>query len=184
MNLLRGKQVADYVNTGEWSKKAIGEAKRYCKRQRRRELARTRNFTYVPQAGRVEARPGRRLRAHTAPTKRSAASSSTGCPTTGDVPLVADMSSHILSRPIDVAQFGADLRRRAEEHRPRGPHDRDRARRPDRPSAAGHADGVRLQAAGGERLDAQHAADVCDLHRRARVRVAERTGRARGDGRA
>src|SRR5512134_4027398 len=31
MNLLRGKVRADYVNTGQWSKKAIGEAKKYCK---------------------------------------------------------------------------------------------------------------------------------------------------------
>ena len=40
-------------------------------------------------------------------------------PETGGVPLVADMSSNILSRPIDVSRFGADLCRRAEEHRAR-----------------------------------------------------------------
>ncbi len=39
-------------------------------------------------------------------------------PDTGDVPLVADASSHILSRPLDVSPLRADLRRRAEEHRP------------------------------------------------------------------
>ena len=42
-------------------------------------------------------------------------------PRVGDVPLVADMSSTILSRPIDVVEVRPDLRRRAEEHRPGGP---------------------------------------------------------------
>ena len=56
-------------------------------------------------------------------------------PDTGDVPLVADMSRNILSRPVDVAQLRPDLRRRAEEHRPGGPDDRHRPRRPDRPGA-------------------------------------------------
>ncbi|MCK7583417.1 MAG: aminotransferase class V-fold PLP-dependent enzyme [Chromatiales bacterium] len=48
MNLLRGKTGADYVNTGEWSKKAIKEAKQLLHGQRRRHAPRTSNFTYVP----------------------------------------------------------------------------------------------------------------------------------------
>ena len=53
-----------------------------------------------------------------APTRRSAASNTTGRPTLDGVPLVADMSSHILSRPVDVSQVRRHLRRRAEKHRP------------------------------------------------------------------
>ena len=105
-------------------------------------------------------------------------------PDTGDVPLVADMSSNILSRPVDVSQVRPDLRRRAEEHRPGRADHRHRARRPDRPGAADHAVGLRLQAAGRQRLDAQHAADLRDLHRRAGVQVDQGAGRPGGDGRA
>ncbi len=56
-------------------------------------------------------------------------------PDAGTVPLVADMSSTILSRPIDVVEVRRDLRRRAEEHRSGRPHARDRARRPARSRA-------------------------------------------------
>ena len=56
-------------------------------------------------------------------------------PDTGDVPLVADASSHILSRPMDVSRYGLIYAGRAEEHRAGRPDDRDRARRSDRPGA-------------------------------------------------
>ena len=101
-------------------------------------------------------------------------------PDTGEVPLVADMSSNILSRPVDVSPLRPDLRRRAEEHRSGRADDRDRARGPDRPGAAVHAVGLRLQAAGRQRFDAEYAADLRDLHRRAGVQldqVARRPGR-------
>ena len=62
---------------------------------------------------------------------------------------------------MDVAPLRADLRRRAEEHRPGGPHDRHRARRPDRASALPITPTrVRLQGPGRQRLDVQHAADL------------------------
>ena len=47
MNLLRGKNVADYINTGEWSKKSIKEAKKYCT-VNVAASAENENFTYVP----------------------------------------------------------------------------------------------------------------------------------------
>ncbi len=177
MNLLRGRtKSTDYVNTGEWSKKSIKEAKKYAHGEHR-------CVERGPQLHlRAEApRPGScRRTPHTctcARTRRSAASNTTGRPTPATVPLVADASSHILSRPIDVARYGVDLRRRTEERRTGRPDDRDRAARPDRPGAADHAVGVPLQAAGRERVDAQHAADLFDLCRRARVRLADRAGR-------
>ena len=52
MNLLRGKKSADYVNTGEWSKKAIKEAKRYGA-VNVAASAEDRNFTYAPNTNSV-----------------------------------------------------------------------------------------------------------------------------------
>ncbi len=101
-------------------------------------------------------------------------------PDIGDVPLVADMSSHILSRPDRRVEVRRDLRRSAEEHRSRRPHDRHRAQRAARSRASDHAVGVPLEGAGGRRLDAEHAADLRDLHRGPRVRVAARAGRRAG----
>src|SRR5450755_3719195 len=48
MNMLRGKTVADYVNTGEWSKKSIKEAKKYCS-VNIAASGEDRNFTYIPR---------------------------------------------------------------------------------------------------------------------------------------
>ena len=80
MNLLRGKKSADYVETGQWSKKAIKEGEEilrgeYCGKCRRRELH------LRPRAREVEARSAGGLRAHTPRTKPSAASNITGCRT-------------------------------------------------------------------------------------------------------
>ena len=63
MNLLGGRTVADYVNTGEWSKKSIKEAKKYCTVNIAASSEDT-DFTYVPAHGDLAARPRRRLRAH------------------------------------------------------------------------------------------------------------------------
>ena len=101
---------------------------------------------------------------------------------------------HVVAHPVAPArrvEVRRDLRRRAEEHRPRGSHHRHRAQGPTRPRAADHADGVSLEGAGGGRLDGEHAAHLRDLHRGPRVRVAARAGRAgrrraeeHGEGRA
>ena len=116
MNLLPAGGSADYVVTGAWSQKAVKEAKRVggvkiAGDHRGRELhARA-------EAGRADARSGRRLRAHTRPTTRSSAPSSATLPDTGSVPLVADTSSDIFSAPDRRREVRADLRRRAEEPR-------------------------------------------------------------------
>ena len=92
-------------------------------------------FTSAPQQREWKSRSAARPTCTTAPTRPSAASSSTTFPIPGNVPLVADASSHFLSRPLDVAPLRPDLRRRAEEHRPGRPDHRHRARRSDRPCA-------------------------------------------------
>ena len=104
MNLLGRKTTADYVNTGEWSKKSIKEAKKYCTVNIAASSEDT-DFTYVP------ARESWRLDrnaayVHVCTNETIGGVEYQWTPETGDVPLVADMSSHILSRVIDVTRYG------------------------------------------------------------------------------
>ncbi len=104
MNLLRGKKGADYVNTGSWSKKAIAEAKRYCEVN----VAGTtedNKFTSVPRQDELKL-DANAAYVHYTPNETIGGVEFPYVPETGDVPLVADMSSTILSRPVDVNRFG------------------------------------------------------------------------------
>lgn len=104
MNLLRGKTTADYINTGDWSKKAIKEASRYCEVN----IAATTeadNFTSVPTQAELKLNPDAAY-VHYTPNETIRGLEFDYIPETGDVPLVADMSSTILSRPVDVSRFG------------------------------------------------------------------------------
>ncbi len=104
MNLLRGAKQADYVNTGEWSKKAIAEARKFCE-VRVAASSEDRKFTYVPKqsAWRCSADSAY---VHICSNETIGGVEFHWTPDTGAVPLVADMSSHILSRPLDVARYG------------------------------------------------------------------------------
>lgn len=104
LNLLRGKAEADYVNTGHWSTGAIKEAGKYCK-VNVAASSEDRRFTCVP------AQSEWRLSADAAYVHVCTNETIQGVeyfwtPETGNVPLVADMSSHILSRPMDVTRYG------------------------------------------------------------------------------
>ena len=104
MNLLRGKSAADYVDTGEWSKKSIKEAKKYCTVNVAASAADT-GYTRVPP------RETWKLDRNAAYVHICANETIGGVeyhwtPEVGDVPLVADMSSNIMSRPVDVARYG------------------------------------------------------------------------------
>ena len=104
MNLLAGRTAADYVNTGEWSKKSIKEAKKYCT-VNVAASAEDRNFTYVPgrESWKLDAAAAY---VHVCTNETIGGVEYQWIPDTGAVPLVADMSSHILSRAIDVAKYG------------------------------------------------------------------------------
>jgi phosphoserine aminotransferase len=104
MNLLRGKKSADYVNTGEWSKKAIKEAQAFC-RVNVAASSEDERFTYVPEGARWKLDPGAAY-VHVCTNETIGGVEFHWIPDTGDVPLVADMSSHILSRPVDVSKYG------------------------------------------------------------------------------
>ena len=104
MNLLGGKSSADYVNTGEWSKKAIKEARRFCE-VNVAASAEDANFTYVPERSKWNLNPDAAY-VHLCTNETIGGVEFHWMPDTGNVPLVADMSSHILSRPIDVSKYG------------------------------------------------------------------------------
>jgi phosphoserine aminotransferase len=101
MNLLRGKGKADYVVTGEWSKKAVKEAKNYCDVA----IAATsedRNFTYAPKKWTVRKDAAY---VHYCSNETIGGVEYHETPE-AELPLVADASSHFLSRPIEVSKFG------------------------------------------------------------------------------
>ncbi len=104
MNLLRGKAGADYINTGTWSKKAISEAKRYCEVNIAASTEDS-NFTTTPAQTDLNLDPDAAY-VHYTPNETIQGVEFPYIPETGDVPLIADMSSTILSRPIDVSKFG------------------------------------------------------------------------------
>jgi phosphoserine aminotransferase len=104
MNLLRGKTRADYVNTGDWSKRSIAEAERFCT-VNVAASAEGNGFTAIPPQSEWRLDPGAAY-VHICANETIIGVEYHWTPDTGAVPLVADMSSNILSRPIDVARYG------------------------------------------------------------------------------
>ncbi|MEZ5567464.1 MAG: 3-phosphoserine/phosphohydroxythreonine transaminase [Halioglobus sp.] len=103
LNLLGAHKVADYVNTGQWSKKAIAEGKRYCD-VNVAASSEDSNFTRIPPESSWR-RNADAAYLHYTPNETIGGVEYFFTPQSG-VPLVADMSSTILSRPVDVTQFG------------------------------------------------------------------------------
>ncbi|MFS0756441.1 3-phosphoserine/phosphohydroxythreonine transaminase [Noviherbaspirillum sp. 1P10PC] len=104
MNLLGDKTSADYVNTGEWSKKSIKEAGKYCKVNVAASAA-DRDFTYVPAQDTWQL-DSQAAYVHVCTNETIGGVEYHWVPDTHGVPLVADMSSHILSRAVDVSKYG------------------------------------------------------------------------------
>jgi phosphoserine aminotransferase len=104
MNLLRGGTRADYVDTGHWSSGAIKEAKKYCDVSVIASSA-DKNYMYVPQEDAWKANRDAAFR-HVCTNETIHGVEYFWTPQCADsVPLVADMSSHILSRPMDVSRY-------------------------------------------------------------------------------
>jgi len=104
LNLLQGKGKADYMFTGLWSKKAIAEAKRFCSVNIVCS-SEDRNFSYIPSPDSWRLDPGAAY-VHYTPNETIGGLEFQSVPETGGVPVVADISSTILSRPVDVSKFG------------------------------------------------------------------------------
>jgi phosphoserine aminotransferase len=104
MNLLNGGE-ADYVVTGSWSKRSVEDANAYGKINVVAS-SEAENFTYVPAFDSWKLNKNAQY-LHICTNETINGVEFDGLPDAGDVPIVADMSSHILSRPIDVSQYGA-----------------------------------------------------------------------------
>jgi phosphoserine aminotransferase len=103
MNLSPSGATADYINTGHWSQRGISEAARYCSVHVAADSGG--NYSRVPPQQELRF-SGRAAYVHYTPNETISGVEFGYVPETGAVPLVADMSSSILSRPIEVAKFG------------------------------------------------------------------------------
>jgi len=103
MNLLNGGE-ADYVVTGSWSKRSVEDANAYGKINVAAS-SEADNFTHVPAFDSWKLNKNAQY-LHICTNETINGVEFDGLPDAGDVPIVADMSSHILSRPIDVSQYG------------------------------------------------------------------------------
>ena len=104
LNLMGEKGKADYVHTGEWSKKAIGEGKRQGQVNVVADAAASK-YTTIPPRAEWKLDPDAAY-VHYTPNETIGGVEFHWVPETGGVPLVADMSSTLLSRPVDVSRFG------------------------------------------------------------------------------
>lgn len=105
MNLLRDNKKADYVDTGVWSKKAIAEAKNFGDVKVVAELVHENNQFYIPTQDKWTSRTDAAY-LHYTPNETIEGIEFQWVPQTGKIPLIADMTSMILSRHIDVNQYG------------------------------------------------------------------------------
>ena len=105
MNLARADSVVDYINTGHWSQKARLEAQRYCARVNVAADQAASGYTTVPAPSALRLTQGAAY-VHYTPNETIGGVEFPYIPETGQVPLVADMSSTLLSRPLEVARFG------------------------------------------------------------------------------
>ena len=103
-NLLGTKSGADYIYTGQWSKKAIAEAGKFCK-VNVAASSEDKNFSYVPKRESWNLDPAAAY-VHITSNETIGGIEYHQTPEVGNVPLIADMSSHLLSKPLDVARYG------------------------------------------------------------------------------
>lgn len=104
MNLLRGKTKADYVCTGAWSKKSIAEARKFAA-VNVAASSEASGFSHIPKRATWQLDPDAAY-VHICSNETIGGLEYQIAPDVGQVPLVADMSSSILSRPVDVARYG------------------------------------------------------------------------------
>ena len=103
LNLAAPGDTADYVVTGSWGKKAAVEASKFCATNIVADAS-DKRFTYIPDES-TWSRSKNAAYLHYTPNETIAGVEFHFTPS-GNIPLVADMSSNILSRPIDISRFG------------------------------------------------------------------------------
>jgi len=105
LNLLRGKTTADYLDTGIWSRKAIAEANRYCK-VNVVSSSEENNFTTITPVNEWKTNSEAAYLHYVYNETIGGLELSQEPEIECSIPLVADMSSTILSRPIDMSKYG------------------------------------------------------------------------------
>ncbi|HLX01443.1 MAG TPA: 3-phosphoserine/phosphohydroxythreonine transaminase [Trinickia sp.] len=106
MNLLGTKKTADFVLTGSWSQKTFKEAHKYCAPHLAASGQTVDGFTRSPARAEWQLSDDPAY-VHMCTNETIHGVETFDIPDLGDIALVADVSSHILSRPLDVAKFGA-----------------------------------------------------------------------------
>jgi len=142
LNLMGDKQEADYYYTGTWSRKAIAEAKRYGEINVVGDMS-ANNFTTLPDESSIPVSDNAAF-VHYTPNETIHGLEFNYIPETGDVPLVADMSSNILSQPIDVSRFGIIYAGAQKKYWSCGSNDCDYQRRFDRQCLTANASNAEL----------------------------------------
>ena len=104
LNLMTGSGKADYIVTGQWAKKAYKEAARYGD-VKAVASSEDKTFSYIPKVAKEDFRPDADY-VHICMNNTIYGTVYHDLPDTGDLPLVADISSCVLSKPIDVQKFG------------------------------------------------------------------------------
>jgi len=104
LNLAGAADTVDYVVTGSWGKKAVKEASRFCHVNVAADAADS-SYTHIPDEGQWQKTDGAAY-LHYTPNETIGGVEFHFVPDSGEVPLVADMSSNILSRPVDVERYG------------------------------------------------------------------------------
>ena len=104
MNLLRGRASIDFVDTGEWSRRSIQEARRYA-HVNVAASGEASGYTAIPARDTWRLDP-QAAYVHICSNETIGGVQFPAMPDVGEVPLVVDMSSDILSRPVDVSRFG------------------------------------------------------------------------------
>jgi phosphoserine aminotransferase len=103
LNLSPPNSTVDYINTGHWSQRGITEAGRYCAVHVAGDAGG--DYSRVPPQKELRF-SGRGAYVHYTPNETISGVEFGYVPETGRIPLVADMSSSILSRPVAVSKFG------------------------------------------------------------------------------
>ena len=104
LNLMNKNNKADYILTGQWAKKAYEEAKKYGDAVAAASSA-DKNFSYIPKTNREDFRKDADY-VYICMNNTIYGTKFNELPDTGDIPLVADISSCMLSEPLDVTKFG------------------------------------------------------------------------------
>ncbi|MBF0101177.1 MAG: 3-phosphoserine/phosphohydroxythreonine transaminase [Desulfobacterales bacterium] len=103
MNLLADGQTADYINTGTWATKAIKEAKILGKKVHVAASSEDRNFAYIPKQFQFSQDAAY---VHITSNNTIKGTQWSSFPNTGNIPMISDMSSDIMSRPFNASSFG------------------------------------------------------------------------------